>query len=283
MSPAGASPRVRALVLRAAGINCDRETMTALELAGAAPELVHLNRLAADPRLLATVDLLVFPGGFSFGDYVAAGRIYAARLRQGLIGRLLEFVERGGWVLGICNGFQILVECGLLDGSAAAGKERRLALAANASNRFEARWVTLEGQASACRWIEPGWRLPLPVAHAEGRLMVREPGDLERLYRQKQVVLKYVGDDGSSAGYPACPNGAIDQIAGICDPSGRVLGLMPHPERNVRPWNHPRWTRLAPRAEGEGLAFLRRLVEAAGSRASPPAVRPSALLHEIDH
>lgn len=283
MSPAGAAARVRALVLRAAGINCDRETMTALELAGASPELVHLNQLCADPGRLAGVDLLVFPGGFSFGDYVAAGRIYAARLRQGLGGRLLDFVDRGGSVLGICNGFQILVECGIFDGSARDGTARRIALAANASNRFEARWVTLAGEASACAWVAPGWLLPLPVAHAEGRLMVRDAAVLDELYRQKQVVLKYVADDGGAADYPACPNGAIDRIAGICDPSGRVLGLMPHPERNIRPWNHPRWTRLPPRAEGEGLAFLRRLVEAAASRASSSADRTPALLHEVDH
>lgn len=258
---------VRALVLRTGGTNCDAETVQALRHVGARPELLHLARLCAEPARLEEARLVVFPGGFSFGDDVAAGRVFGFEVRQRLAGALGRFVDAGGYVLGICNGFQVLVDTGLLD-PPEPGEERAaardLALAWNRSGRFECRWVTLAGQESACAWIEPGVLLPCPVAHAEGRLVTRDPDALERLRRRGQIALRYVAEDGGPAEYPANPNGSLEAIAGLCDPSGRVLGLMPHPERNVSPFHHPLWTRRGPRAEGEGAAFFRRLVEAAG-------------------
>ena len=264
----------RALVLRTAGINCDGETVRALEAAGARADLVHVKRLLAEPARLDDYGLLVIPGGFSYGDDVAAGRVFGLELRRGLAREIDAFVKRGGSVLGVCNGFQVLIEAGLFDppaarAAAASGADasttaRDVALYDNASNRFECRWVTLAAQACACPWLVAGELMPVPIAHGEGRFVVRDASTLRRLKDARQIALLYVRADGSPAReYPDNPNGSVEAIAGICDPTGRVLGLMPHPERNIAPWHHPHWTRLPPRNEGEGLGFYRRLVEAA--------------------
>ncbi len=259
---------VRALVLRTAGTNCDGETVRALELAGAAVDLVHLNALSADPARLADYGILVLAGGFSYGDYVAAGRIFGLELRLRLFEPLQAFVERGGFLIGICNGFQILVDLGLFQPDRPAA-QRTIALGDNASNRFECRWVTLRAERSACPFLVPGELLPVPVAHGEGRFTVRDDGVLRELAERAQIALTYVEEDGAPAGYPANPNGSVAGIAGLCDPTGRVFGMMPHPERNLAPWNHPRWTRLPRREHGEGLSFYRRLVEAARGALAP--------------
>jgi phosphoribosylformylglycinamidine synthase len=257
--------RVRALVLRTAGTNCEAETARALELSEARADVFHLHRLLAEPERLDDYAILVVPGGFSYGDYVAAGRVWATELRHHLADVLQGHVARGGLLLGVCNGFQVIVEAGLLDGSLDGSRTRDIALYGNASNRYECRWVTLASQDSACPWLVPGERWPCPVAHAEGRFVVRDDAVLERLIADRQVALRYVAPDGGEADYPDCPNGAVMQIAGICDPTGRVLGLMPHPERNLTPWNHPHWTRLGKRQAGEGLAFYQRMVEVAST------------------
>ena len=254
----------RTLVLRTAGTNCDRETVLALEQAGSAVDVVHLHRLIEDPERLVRYAALVIPGGFSYGDDVAAGRVLGLELRHHLLPALRAFVERGGLVLGVCNGFQVLVDTGLLEGpEPAARSERAYALHANASNRFECRWVTLRAEPCACAWLEGGETLPMPAAHGEGRFLVRDAAALERLRARGQIALRYAaaGDASAPAEYPDNPNGSVDGIAGICDPSGRVLGLMPHPERNISPFHHPLWTRLPRRSEGEGLRFYRRMVE----------------------
>jgi phosphoribosylformylglycinamidine synthase len=259
----------RAVVLRTAGTNCDGETVQALERAGARVELLHVHRLIEEPARLDAYRILVIAGGFSYGDDVAAGRIFGHELRHHLARELRAFVERGGLALGVCNGFQILLEAGLFDVTSEedGGGERTAALSANESGRFECRWVTLKSETSACPWLVPGELIPMPAAHAEGRFVVRDPATLERLRARGQIALSYADESGATASdYPACPNGSVESIAGICDPSGRVLGLMPHPERNITPWHHPHWTRRAPRSEGEGLPFYRRMVEvAAGS------------------
>jgi len=280
--------RPQALVLRAAGTNCDGETVQALRLAGADPQLVHLHRLLEQPARLDEVALLVIAGGFSYGDDVAAGRVFGLELRHHLRSALDAFVARGGFVLGVCNGFQILIETGLLDagpvetdpvdGSLDAAHDaktdevtRDVALTDNASDRFECRWVTLREEDCACSWLKAGELLPCPVAHAEGRFVVRDTAALERLRANRQIALRYVTSPslkgGGAPSYPDNPNGSIDDIAGLCDPTGRVLGLMPHPERNLTPWHDPQWTRRSalgdPPREGAGLDFWRRLVDAA--------------------
>ena len=256
----------RAIVLRTAGTNCNHETERALRLAGAATETWHLHRLLEAPRTLEQTEILVIPGGFSYGDDVAAGRVWGLELRRGLADALASLVAGGGLVLGICNGFQVLVESGLFD-EPGLKRERDLALTNNRSNRFECRWVTLESVDCACPWIVSGERMPVPVAHAEGRFMVQDGETLERLIANRQVAFRYVSESAEGVvPYPANPNGSIADIAGICDLTGRVLGLMPHPERNLDPWNHPQWTRRAERDEGEGLAFYRRMVRTAAGQ-----------------
>jgi phosphoribosylformylglycinamidine synthase I len=255
---------IRALVLRTAGTNCDRETVQALELAGARVDLVHVARLCAEPQRFDDYRIVVLPGGFSYGDDIAAGRVLGYELRHHLGEQLNAFVTRGGYVLGVCNGFQALVDTGLLEGLEHGGAQRSIALAANESGHFECRWVTLKSEACACTWLDADVLWPVPVAHGEGRFVVRDEATLARLKSKRQIALRYVSSDGSAArGYPDSPNASLEDIAGVCDPTGRVLGLMPHPERNITPWHHPQWTRRAPRAEGEGLAFYRRMVEAA--------------------
>jgi len=260
----------QALVLRTAGTNCDAETARALRMAGAEAEVLHLARLLEAPARLDELEIVVLAGGFSYGDDVAAGRVWGLELRHGLQQALRAFVDRGGLLLGVCNGFQVLVESGFFDPERSAG-ERDFALTHNESNHYECRWVTLEGQDCACPWIVPGERMPTPVAHAEGRFTVRDAAVLERLRERRQIALRYVPSDGEGAAdYPANPNGSVDGIAGICDPTGRVLGLMPHPERNLDPWQHPQWTRLAGEREvGEGLAFYERLVAHAAGALQP--------------
>lgn len=263
----------RALVLRTAGINCDGETVRALELAGARVDLVHLRLVLREPARLDDYQMLVIPGGFSYGDDIAAGRVFGLELRHHLASDVARFVDRGGFVLGICNGFQVLVESGLLERppGASAIPARTIALTNNASNRFECRWVEMRAEDSACPWLEPGLVMPVPVAHGEGRFVVADDGVLQRLIANRQIALRYTSGVGEpAAAYPDNPNGSVEAIAGICDPTGRVLGLMPHPERNLTPWNHPNWTRLRATAgaaggrnAGEGLRFYRRMVEAA--------------------
>ncbi len=254
----------RALVLRAAGVNCERETLLALEQAGARPDLLHVQQLTDSPARLDEYALLVLPGGFSYGDDIAAGRVLGFELRCFLGEALAGFVARGGYVLGVCNGFQVLVDTGLLEGVSARPHDRTIALTANVSGHYECRWVTLRNEPSACGWLDAGSLWPTPVAHGEGRLMFKSVEALERLRHRGQIALRYVTRSGGAARYPELPNGSTDAIAGLCDPTGRVFGLMPHPERNVAPWNHPHWTRSAPRPSGEGLEFYRRLVAAAG-------------------
>ncbi|MEY4775247.1 MAG: Phosphoribosylformylglycinamidine synthase [Planctomycetota bacterium] len=257
----------RSLVLRTAGINCDAETVRALERAGSQVELVHLHSLLDQPALLDGASLVVIPGGFSYGDDVSSGRIFGLELRHGLLQHLTRFVDGGGHVLGVCNGFQVLVESGLFEREpgAASVPARSIALTNNLSARFECRWVHLKGEACAATWIEPGVTFPVPMAHGEGRFVALDEATLQRLEARGQIALRYVRADGSPAtDTHDNPNGSSGAIAGICDPTGRVFGLMPHPERNLDPWNHPEWTRLrargARRTSGEGQRFWDRLV-----------------------
>lgn len=254
----------RALILRTAGTNCDEETRYALELAGAQAECIHINRLAAEPDPFAQSQIVVIPGGFSYGDDVGSGVVLAVELQHVLGEKLATFVARGGLLLGICNGFQVLVKTGLLpDARFTKASERTLTLTTNESHKFEARWVTLRApKHTVCLYAEPGEMLELPVAHGEGRLIARDPSILTQLHRQGQVVYQYVRRDGGEATYPEDPNGSADHIAGLCDTTGRIFGLMPHPERHIFAHHHPRWTRERYRREGEGLRIFRRAVAA---------------------
>jgi phosphoribosylformylglycinamidine synthase I len=249
----------RALILRAPGANCDLETQFAFELAGAKAERLHVNRLREKPHLLSDYQILVIPGGFTYGDDVAAGKILAVQLRHFLADALRRFRDREKLILGICNGFQALLKAGLL---LQPDEEGPLAtLAPNASGRFEDRWIYLQSVSEKCPFLKGCRRLHLPVAHGEGRFVARARWILQGLAQTGQIVLRYVDAEGRPGPFPINPNGSEGDVAGICDPTGRVLGLMPHPERHVLPTQHPRWTREGLAAEGDGLRLFRNAVE----------------------
>ena len=254
---------VRAIVLTGFGINCDYETQSALNRVGAQAERIHLNDIIENAALLDEGHILAIPGGFSFGDDVASGKILANRLRYKLGGPIKKFIADGKLVIGICNGFQVMVKMGILplfDGEFA----QEVTLTNNDSARFENRWVCLKTDpATKCVWTKGIDRLELPVRHGEGKFIPRDDAVLDRLKENGQIALRYCTPDGSPANgaFPANPNGAIEDIAGICDPSGRIFGLMPHPEAHVDRTNHPRWTRLDLPEEGPGLQVFRNAVE----------------------
>jgi len=254
--------QVRVLVLRAAGTNCDEETCQAFGLAGASAERVHVNRLIERPGLLREYQVLAIPGGFSYGDDVAAGKILANQLVHHFREEVGTFIEAGKLVLGICNGFQVLVKAGLLP-AAANGSEGgtigQATITTNDSGKYEDRWVYLAPGTEQCVFIERGRRIYLPVAHGEGKVCFASREILERVKSAGQVAFRYVDREGRWGGFPVNPNGSTDDVAGLCDPTGRVLGLMPHPERFVHRTHHPRWTRERVE-EPDGLTIFRNAV-----------------------
>ncbi|MFH1442254.1 MAG: phosphoribosylformylglycinamidine synthase I [Candidatus Omnitrophota bacterium] len=237
------SPKV--CILRTAGTNCDKETAFAFVKAQAQAELVHVNQLIGKEKKLDDYHILAIPGGFSYGDDLGAGKILANELRFKLIDSLNKFINDGKLIIGICNGFQILVKSGLLPGN--MDFKQQASLIINDSGKFEARWSYLrktkdERRKTNCVWAKD---LPeviyLPVAHGEGKFVVENNAVLEKMKNNGQIVFQYCGQNGELSGYPDNPNGSIDNIAGICDETGRILGLMPHPERHIDVRQHPRW------------------------------------------
>ena len=252
------SPKV--LILHATGTNRDREALQACELAGGRPEIVHVNQLADGSRRLSDYQMLVLPGGFSYGDDLGAGRIWASDLAHMLHDQVTPFIEAGKPVIGICNGFQALVKAGWLPGrwlpgllegvTSQGGNGAYATLTYNASNRFECRWVWLEADPESPCVFTKGLseRVYCPVAHGEGRFVPRDDSMLAALEDERQIAVRYVAPDGSLADqsrveYPHNPNGSVAGIAGICNASGTVFGLMPHPEDHIFPEQHPRWAR----------------------------------------
>ncbi len=283
--------QVRAVVLRAAGINCDMETEYALQLAGAKAERVHINRLIENKNALDQYQIIVFPGGFSYGDDVAAGKILANQVVHHLYEPVQKFIEDGKLVLGICNGFQALVKAGILPGfeeriatedtenteksKIFAGTEstevkeknkaskitgQTVTITYNDSGKFEDRWVYLAPQTDRCIFIEKGRQIYLPVAHGEGKVVTKNANVLEKLKAEGYVAFNYVDENGKEGDYPVNPNGSVDSIAGLTDATGRVLGLMPHPERFVRLTQHPHWPRLKKRQDGDGMTIFNNAV-----------------------
>jgi len=251
---------VRGLVLRAAGINCDVETQHALELAGARADRVHVNRLIEAPSLFEKYHIVVFPGGFSYGDDVAAGKILANQVVHHLAEPIRKFVDDGKLVLGICNGFQVLVKMGILPGGDSLRQED-VTITYNDSGKFEDRWAYLVPQTDRCVFLEPERQIYLPVAHGEGKVVTRDDETLARLQSDGYVAFKYVDANGQEGPYPVNPNGSAASIAGLTDRTGRVLGLMPHPERFVRRTHHPHWSRLGEDLDPDGIKIFRNAVK----------------------
>ena len=259
----------KVLVLRTAGVNCDEETAHAFRLAGGEVSVLHIGSLLRGEERLEEFDVLAIPGGFSYGDDLGAGTVLANQLRTRLAGDLHDFVDEGKLVIGICNGFQVLVRLGILPGWEG---DKVASLIENVSGKFEDRWIDLRVETDQCPFLdckgEYGAPCPrylrAPVAHREGRFFLRDPDLVERLRDNGQIALTYrqgSGDDApepAAAGgaYPANPNGSVLDIAGICNEKGNVLGLMPHPERFVHRLQGPSWTRNPPGASESALETL---------------------------
>ncbi len=263
--------RPRALVVRTAGTNCDAEMVRAFASAGCVVDLVHVDRLVADPTPIDRADLIGLPGGFSYGDDIASGRILAARLRETLWPSLRAAAERGCPMIGVCNGFQVLVQVGLLPGPERGEPwpvdrppPRTVALAANAGGRFIDRWVGVEPVGDRCIWTRglaggaSHGGLMLPIAHGDGRFVVRNDAVLDALEAGGHVALRYTEP----------VNGSRADIAGICDASGRIFGLMPHPERYLTPDRHPAWTRSG--RDDHPTPGMRMFLSAVGAVRSAP-------------
>lgn len=233
---------VRALVISGYGINCEYETAHCFREAGARAEIVHLRDLLDRKRRIADYQIIAFPGGFSFGDDISSGKVLANKFKFNLFDDILELIESGGLVIGICNGFQVLVKMGLLPAFNGEYGTQTVTLTFNDSGRFEDRWVYLRVENSKCVFTRGIERMYLPVRHAEGKFFASEEA-LKKLNENHQVVLRYIAPDGGKAHYPWNPNGSLEDIAGICDETGRVFGLMPHPEAFNHYTNHPRWMR----------------------------------------
>jgi phosphoribosylformylglycinamidine synthase subunit PurQ / glutaminase len=241
----------KALILHATGTNRDLDAAQALELAGAQAEIIHLNQLRWGERRWSDYQMLVLPGGFSYADALGAGKLLAIDLRAYFAEQVTDFVQQGKAVIGICNGFQALVKAGLLPaldhpGSGRQAQQMQATLTFNACGHFECRWVTLAPRSQRCIWTRDLSELIIcPVAHGEGSFVLADPQDVEHLRTADQVALIYARPDGSPAqgAYPLNPNGSQDDIAGVCNPQGNVLGLMPHPEDHIFDYQHPRWAR----------------------------------------
>ena len=250
------TPRI--IVLRAAGSNCDQETKYAFDSVGGQADLVHINRLLSRQVRLDDYQILAIPGGFTYGDDISAGKVLANQLKYQLAEALARFHDQGKLIIGICNGFQVLVKAGLLP-QVDLKAEQSVTLTTNDSGKFEDRWVHLQVNSSSPCVFTRGIRRKVyfPVAHAEGKFVPKDDEVLQSLRRNSQIVFRYTTENGGDVTYPYNPNGSVEDIAGICDPTGRVLGLMPHPERHLDPTHHPQWTRRGLAKEGDGVAIFR--------------------------
>ena len=253
------------LVLRAAGINCDYEAVHAFQLAGAERVgHVHINELVAGRDRLSAYDILVLPGGFSYGDDISGGKVLANELRYKLMDDIETFIQDGKLIIGICNGFQVLVKMGLLPQTTPGIRRQESTVFYNDSGKFECRWVYLRSNPdSPCVFTR---NLPetiyIPVAHGEGKIVTESEAVQSRLHESGHIALQYVNppdEEHDKATYPWSPNGSIDDIAGLCDATGRIFGLMPHPERYTHYTHHPRWTREGSR-EPDGLHIFKNAV-----------------------
>ncbi|RKX86609.1 MAG: phosphoribosylformylglycinamidine synthase [Spirochaetes bacterium] len=272
---------VKVCIIKGFGINADLELAAAFKTAGAQALRVHISDIIEKPYIIDSYDILAFPGGFSFGDHLGSGKVFANLCRINLKPQLQNFIERGRLIIGICNGFQVLVKMGILP-NLAGSWDQEVSLVRNESGKFEDRWVSVRfNSSSRCVWTMGLTGMELPVRHGEGRFVVKSESVLETLKNEELIAVRYTPRHLTNTGknrnrttqgdlssedveYPDNPNGSVDNIAGICDRTGRVFGLMPHPEAFLIPENHPQWTRK--RINGEsinklGLLILKKGVE----------------------
>lgn len=243
---------VRALVLRTAGTNCDGETVHALKACGAEPDLIHIRKIFDAPETLSRYSVMVIPGGFSYGDDVSAGKILANELRFKLGDPIKKFVSVKKLVIGICNGFQVLVKTGFLPGFDLEGVSQTTTLTNNDSRRFQCEWVWMKKESSRAAWLSGlPLKFQLPIAHGEGKFVTRDSKTLSALEKNRQILFRY---------FPVNPNGSTRAIAGICNAEGNVIGMMPHPERYVNRYQHPAWTRNGLADQTPGLVFWKSVV-----------------------
>ena len=262
------SARPRVCVVTGYGINADEELALAFERAGGRAERVHVRDLIDTPGLVARYRILAFPGGFSFGDHLGSGKVFATLFNRSLGAAMPGFVKAGGLVIGICNGFQVLVKAGLLPNEAGVSRQE-VSLIHNLSGRFEDRWVRVRFQsAGRCAWTRGLADMEMPVRHGEGRFVAGSPHALAGLAARGLVAARYVARDGGEPSYPEDPNGSDGHVAGICDPTGRVFGLMPHPEAFLHGENHPEWTAREV-TTGDGLRLFVNGVRAASGTPLP--------------
>jgi len=261
---------VRVLILTGLGLNCEAETEAAFRMVGASPERVHLLDVLEGngaPRL-ADYSILAFIGGFAFGDHMGAGFVFANKIRWRLYDQLLEFIDGGGMALGICNGFQTMTRLGMLPGLDGDYRTPRATLAPNDRLGYRDAWVRLKfDEESPCIWTRGIDTMELPARHGEGKFVTESMELLERLESTKQITARYVDPSGKpTQDWPHNPNGSPRAVAGVCDPSGRLFGLMPHPDAYLYPFHHPGWKRQELEQtlpdEGEGLAIFRNGVDA---------------------
>jgi phosphoribosylformylglycinamidine synthase I len=253
----------RIAILTGYGINSDIELAHAFNLAGGDAVRVHLHD-AIDGRVkLDDFAVLAVPGGFSFGDHIASGRVFANRLRHKLGDTLLRLREKKVPMIGICNGFQVLVKLGLLPGTEPASFTQTCTLTFNDSGRFENRWCHLKADPkNPSPWLKGVDGIYLPVRHGEGKFIPGSDALLKELQANGQTCLRYAAEDGSAPkGFPENPNGSTDDVAGLCSKDGLVFGLMPHPEAHILPTQHPHWQRNGMKAEGDGLQIFRNAVD----------------------
>lgn len=240
------SNKARVGIVTMEGTNNEMETFLSFQYSNSVPEIIHIKKLESGLRKFSDYDIIFFPGGFSAGDYVRAGAIMASRIRSRLIKDLEEFVENGNPVMGTCNGFQVLVELGLLPDTAGSYKTEA-ALAPNISNKFEARTVYVKVKKGNCLFLtefEENQIIKLPIAHSEGRFIPKNKKILKEILKNGLNSLTYVNEQGKESGYPWNPNGSVSGIAGICNKAGNVLGVMPHPERVFNFVTESDWTRM---------------------------------------
>lgn len=250
------TPKV--LVIRTAGTNCDVETAYAFELAGAVAERIYIDEI--QNKNLSDYQIIALPGGFTYGDDISAGKILSNEIKFKLREQISEFIEKGKLIIGICNGFQVLVKCGILPSFNDPFEEQSVSLVTNDSERFEDRWVYLKvynERSVFTKGIKSS--IILPVAHAEGKFVVKDAETLKKI--QSHIVFQYVDNNGKCAEYPFNPNGSVSNIAGITDKTGRILGLMPHPERHISYLQHPNHTRVHLNEVGDGLYIFKNAVK----------------------